>query len=90
MLRLLEAKRMLKPSGRVLIGLFVEGGKSGVISFDRRLKNSIRAVLELIGIEHWKDHHIWHPSYKNLLKLITDNGFAIEDIFWQPQWKDIV
>ena len=89
-LALLEAKRVLKPGGRVLIGLYVDGGKSGVISFEHRIKDSIKAVLGFVGIERWKDHHIWHPTYQNLLKLITDNGFAIEDTYWQPQWKDMV
>ena len=23
-------------------------------------------------------------------KLIEDNGFSIEDVYWQPQWKDTV
>jgi ubiquinone/menaquinone biosynthesis C-methylase UbiE len=89
-LALLEAKRVLKPGGRVLIGLHVDGGKSGVISFERRLKDTIKAALEFFGIDRWKDHHIWHPTYQNLLKLITDNGFAIEDTYWQPQWKDMI
>ena len=74
----------------MLIGLYVEGGKSGVISFERRLKDSIKAVLELVGFNRWKDHHIWHPTYKNLSKLITNNGFAIVDTYWQPHWKDMV
>lgn len=89
-LALLEAKRVLKPGGHDLIGLYVDGGKSGIIFFERRIKDSIKAVLGFIGIERWKDHHIWHPTYKNLLKLITDNGFEIEDTYWQPQWKDMV
>lgn len=89
-LALLEARRVLKPGGRVLIGSYVEGGKSGKVSLVRRVKNSIRAGLEIIGIDRWKDHHIWHPTYKNLLKLITDNGFAIEDTYWQPKWQDTV
>jgi ubiquinone/menaquinone biosynthesis C-methylase UbiE len=89
-LALLEARRVLKLGGRILIGLYVDGGKSGVVSFERQLKDTIKSGLELLGIERWKDHHIWHPTYKNLLKIITDNGFAIEDTYWQPQWKDMV
>lgn len=89
-LALLEARRVLKPGACVLIGLYVEGGKSGVISFERRLKNSIKTGLEFVGIDRWKDHHVWHPTYTNLLKLLTDNGFAIEDTYWQPHWNDTV
>lgn len=89
-LALLEAKRVLKPGGRVLIGLYVEGGKLGVISFERRVKDCIKAFLEFFGFERWKDYHIWHPTYKQLLKLITDNGFEVEHTYWQPQHKDMV
>lgn len=89
-LAILEAKRVLKPNGRVLIGLFVEGGKSGVISWERRVKNSIKSGLEKVGIDKWKDHHVWHPTYAELTKLIQDNGLEIEDTYWQPQWKDMV
>jgi SAM-dependent methyltransferase len=87
---LLEAKRVLRTDGRVLIGLTVEGGKSGVITLRRRIKDSIKAGLEFAGIKRWKDHHIWHPTYKDLLKLIDDNGFSVEDTFWQPHWNDSV
>jgi SAM-dependent methyltransferase len=89
-LALLEARRVLKPGGRILVGLYVDGGKNGVVSLERRLKDAIKAGLEFFGIDRWKDHHIWHPTYKNLLKLITDNGFSIEDTYWQPKWKDMV
>jgi len=84
-LTLLEARRVLKPGGRILIGHYVDGGKSGVIPFERRIKDVIKVGLEFFGVDRWKDHHIWHPTYKNLLKLISDNGFAIEDTYWQPQ-----
>jgi ubiquinone/menaquinone biosynthesis C-methylase UbiE len=89
-LALLEAMRVLKPGGRVLIGLYVDGGKNGTVSFERQLKDLIKSGFEFFGIDRWKDHHIWHPTYKNLLNLISDNGFAIEDTYWQPQWKDMV
>lgn len=89
-LALLEASRVLKPNGRILIGLYVDGGKTGIISFKRRLKDTVKFLLVSLGINRWKDHHIWHPTYSSLLKLIDDNGFEIEDTFWQPQWQDNV
>jgi hypothetical protein len=89
-LALLEAKRVLKSNVCVLIGLYVSCGKRGVISLEHLIKDSIKSVLEFFGVERWKYHHIRHPTYQNLLKLITDNGLEIEDTYWQPQWKDMV
>lgn len=89
-LALLEARRVLKSDGRALIGVYVAGGKSGHISVKQKLKNAIKHGLERVGINRWKDHHIWHPSYKCLIKLIEDNGFAVEDVYWQPYWHDQV
>jgi hypothetical protein len=54
------------------------------------MKDVLKATLELFGKDKYKDHHTWHPTYKNLLKLITDNGFKVQESFWQPYWKDQV
>lgn len=89
-LAILEARRVLRPGGFLLVGLYVEGGKSGVISLERRTKDLIKTAFGLAGIDRWKDHHTWHPTYRNLIKLITDNGFEILDTFWQPSWNDMV
>jgi SAM-dependent methyltransferase len=89
-LALIETKRVLKPGGALLVGLYVEGGKSGRHSFLDILKHYVKDILALIGISYFKDFHTWHPTYLNLKKLLTDNGFYIEDEFWQPYWKDKV
>lgn len=89
-LAMLEAKRVLKKGGRVLIGLYVAGGKSGIIKLKQRVKDLIKDSLALAGIDRWKDHHVWHPTYKELLQLIIDNGFTVEDTYWQPHWNDTV
>jgi ubiquinone/menaquinone biosynthesis C-methylase UbiE len=89
-LALMEARRVLKPDGRLVIGLYVDGGKSGKRSLDRELKEIIRAVLVSVGITRYKDHHTFHPTFANLKKIICDNGFLVDDVFWQPQWNDTV
>lgn len=87
---MMEARRVLKPGGRILVGLYVQGGKSGVTALDRKVKDLVKAGLGAIGLTRWKDHHVWHPTFKELNALIEDNGFTIEDTYWQPQWKDTV
>ncbi len=89
-LALLEARRVLRVGGKVLIGLYMESGKTGVIPPSRRIKNLIKGGLETVGITRWKDHHVWHPTYAALMQLINDNGFEIEDTYWQPHWNDTV
>ena len=86
-LALKEANRVLKLNGGLIVGLYVEGGKSGRKPFVRWAKDMIKKVLELIGIEKYKDFHTWHPSHINLLKLITDNGFEVKESYWQPGLK---
>ena len=89
-LALKEAYRVLKPGGKLLVGMYVEGGKSGRKPLIRYTKDVIRETLGWIGINRFKDYHTWHPTYVNLLKLITDNGFEAQDSYWQPYWKDQV
>ena len=89
-LALLEAGRVLRPEGRLLIGTYVEGGKSGIVPTKKRAKDLVKAGLAAAGINRWKDHHVWHPTYKALTKLVSDNGFVIDDTYWQPQWNDMV
>ena len=89
-LALKEAYRVLKPDGKLLVGLYVEGGKSGRKPMVHLIKDVIREVLGWFRINRFKDFHTWHPTYVNLLKLITDNGFEVQDSYWQPYWKDQV
>ncbi len=89
-LALLEAYRVLKPGGFVLIGMYVEGGENGRLSLKEIVKLLVENTLGRAGIDRWKDHHTWHPTYRGLLKLVVDNGFTIKDVFWQPHWKNRV
>ena len=89
-LALIEARRVLKKNGKILIGLYVEGGKTGRKNTSRLIKDLIKETLSFFGFTRWKDHHTWHPSFNNLNKMVTDNGFIIDDVFWQPHWNDQV
>jgi ubiquinone/menaquinone biosynthesis C-methylase UbiE len=89
-LALMEARRVLKPNGRLVIGLFVDGGRSGKRTFDRQLKEWVRPVLVSFGFARFRDHHTFHPTFANLEKIVADNGFSIVDVYWQPQWNDNV
>jgi SAM-dependent methyltransferase len=89
-LALMEARRILKPTGRLVIGLYVDGGKHGHRTIDRQLKEIARPILTTIGFKQFKDHHLFHPTFKNLQKIILDNGFTIDDVYWQPAWRDTV
>jgi hypothetical protein len=88
---LLEAKRVLRSNGMLIIGVSIEGrpyGKSGKdLRFSILSKKIIKSLLILIGFKRFKDEHVWHPTYENLIKVITDNGFRINKIYWQPSWK---
>src|SRR5882724_1024170 len=89
-LALMEAHRVLKPTGQLVIGLYVDGGKSGKRTLERQLKEIARTILVACGVTRYKDHHTFHPTVANLCKIITDNRFSLDDVYWQPQWNDTV
>ena len=50
-LAMLEARRVLRKNGNLLVGLYVEGGKTGEIILKRKIKNSVRDVLARLRIQ---------------------------------------
>jgi len=60
-LALMEARRALKENGRLLVGMLVEGGKSGRRTFDEILRELAKSFLSLF-MKRFKDHHVWHPT----------------------------
>ena len=89
-LSLKEAHRVLNKDGKIIIGLYVLGGKDGKISFKNKLKELVRTTLLLLGFERFKDYHMRHPTLKSLKKLVENNNFRINDIYWQPYWNEEV
>src|SRR5262249_25954533 len=50
---LVEALRVLRPSGKLVIGLMVRGGKSGRLRLDESAKEVVREVLRRLGSERY-------------------------------------
>jgi len=89
-LALIEAHRVLVEGGALLIGISIEGGRDGHATLKETTKELVRKILGKLGIDKWKDHHIWHPTFSNLKKLIESNGFTIEETYWQPKFENRV
>lgn len=88
---LLEAKRVLMPGGKLIIGITIEGKPFGKSGRDYRplhiLKKLVKTLLVMCGVKRYKDKHVWHPTYNNLLQALKDAEFTITQVFWQPAWK---
>jgi hypothetical protein len=75
-LALIGANRVLNEGGNFLVGMYVEGGKSGKSIFFDLVKEFVKHSLIYIGINKYRDMHTWRPSYKNLITLIEDGGLV--------------
>ena len=74
---LLEAFRALRKSGQLIIGLTVEGH-----SWKSIIKEFVRPAISPF-LPRYEDHHTWHPSYDNLIKLCDTCGFELTNEIWQ-------
>jgi len=74
---LLEAFRVLKEEGQLVIGLTLEGR-----TLKSRMKEFVRPVVSVF-MPRYRDHHIWHPTYENLINLCDVCGFDLKNEVWQ-------
>jgi len=105
-LALYEARRILRPGGGLMIGVFIEGGastrprRSGFPVLMERFRQKVRdegwgaaievATKRLVGHTE-HDHHIWHPNLPELLSLLGLTCFEAEKIHWQkPPYGQVV
>lgn len=92
-LALQEAFRVLRPGGRLVVMLALEGTyKKSQPTVRQRMKN---ALISLPG--GWtlfemlvQDHHIFHPTYDGLMKLLKDANFAPLQEVWPAAWHNLI
>jgi len=89
-LALNEAYRTLREDGVLVVGTFVRGGRSGHELLRQRFRNSVKTVLQFAGIERFRDHHTWHPTYDELVALLGQCGFDVEKVHWQDRHQHTV
>ena len=85
-----EAYRVLRDNGILIVGLTVHGGKSGRPSMKARSKELARTIFSALGINRFKDYHVWHPTYNELTDLIAKCGFGVDKVHWQKGYGNTV
>jgi ubiquinone/menaquinone biosynthesis C-methylase UbiE/uncharacterized protein YbaR (Trm112 family) len=88
---LLEARRVLKPDGQIIIGLALEGAyKLDSSAFKNKVKGALKKSFIGEIYEHFFDKHIFHPTPESLKNLIEGAGLIIQDQYMQPGYHDVV
>ena len=94
-LAIIEAFRVLKPGGKLLVGLTIDGppfddynSKVGKKYIKKRKIINFLQRVKILRETH--DHHTWRPTAGNLRKILKDNGFEIIDELWQSHWMGSV
>lgn len=90
-LAILEAWRTLKIEGVLLVGISIDGppygGRPTVPYVSKLVLKKLLTTFRLPFFANSHDHHTWHPTLNNLKKLISDNRFSLEEVYWQRKWK---
>jgi ubiquinone/menaquinone biosynthesis C-methylase UbiE len=88
---LLEARRVLKPNGKLVVGLALEGsyklvGSGFVNNAKRVIKNSLVGEI----YEYFFDAHMFHPTEESLKELVKSSGFEITKWILQSGYSNVV
>ena len=86
----LEAYRVLRSGGELIIGLSVKPEKGSKEYYSETIKNITRNILSVFGIKRFIDYHVWHPTFNELCSLIQQSGFEIKDVLWHKGWENKV
>jgi ubiquinone/menaquinone biosynthesis C-methylase UbiE len=76
---LLEAFRVLKFEGKLIIGIHVE-----TKSRKNAIKDTVKSILSIIT-DKFHDHHMYHPTYESLCRMVEKCGFSLTNEFWQRE-----
>ena len=88
---LLEARRVLKRDGQLIIGLSLEGAyKINAYGIKNKLKSVVKRSFLGDFYGHFFDPHIFHPTSNSLRKLVEIAGFLITDWYLQPGYHNVV
>lgn len=92
-LALMEAFRVLRRGGRLIVGISLEGSykkdQTGLKGLIKRMASKSLALRRMIEIvKH--DHHMFHPTRESLRELIERNGFKVEKEVWQKAYHNVI
>lgn len=88
-LALLEARRVLRPNGRLIVGNSLRGAAKRGDHRETILAFASRLPL-LDRVRRNSDHHTFHPTRRVLRQMITAAGFVVEQEIWQPSYRNVV
>ena len=83
LLTIMEAARVLRTGGQLIIGVSVEGGPNGSPSIKERVREFLRPILVSMGFKRFRDHHTWHPTFPELQDLLGRAGLGLDKVHWQ-------
>lgn len=83
-----EAYRVLNFGGTLVAGQHVIGGQDGIFSSRQSLKRMLKYFGKAADLI-LKDHHIWQPTYREMITLLEDANFTIDKVHWMKGIKDV-